>query len=91
MASVSAFPRRRTDMRGAIHVMTTNDARFEIGHESASGSSWGSFETFDGAQEAVVAAHRLNRNVYGDVCEVVIHPDVLGALPVTPGPTPGCF
>lgn len=47
--------------RGCIHVWAYPDGTFEIGQESHSGDSWGFFETFPTATEAVCAAYRLRR------------------------------
>lgn len=66
------FPTARRERRGTIHVMTGGAEGFEIGHESASGDSWGSFETFGTAQEAIAAAHALNRETYEGVCDVFV-------------------
>ena len=72
MGNLVHFPRRHDDSRGTVHVMPGNGSGFEIGHESASGKSWGSFSTYDDAQTAITAAHALNRNVYQGTCNVSI-------------------
>ncbi|KQS04514.1 hypothetical protein ASG11_09855 [Sphingomonas sp. Leaf357] len=77
MADILQFPRRET--RGVIAVYECGD-RFEIGHESASGGSWGSFSNYDEAGEAIAAAHALNRDVYEGVCAVEVSPAVRAAM-----------
>jgi len=78
MGNIIAFPSAPTGERGVIHVWRCRSGGYEIGQESASGNSWGSFETFDTAQAAIEGAYRLNRDLYSGVCEVFISPDVLG-------------
>ena len=72
MGNLVLFPRQHDDRRGTVHVMPGNVGGFEIGHESASGNSWGNFSTYDNAQEAIAAAYALNRDVYEGVCNVSI-------------------
>ena len=57
---------------GTVHVMPGNVVGFEIGHENASGNSWGNFSTYDDAQAAITAAYALNRDVYHGTCNVSI-------------------
>ena len=64
-----------------MHVWPTDDGKFEIAHESASGGSWGFFQEFPIASEAVAAAHRLNRKELGGLCDVDARPAVLAAIP----------
>jgi len=78
MADVIALPLAPRDDRGTIHVWAQNGL-FEIGHESCSGNSWGHFETFYTAEQAIVAAHALNRDVLDSGCDVDIAPPVLDA------------
>ena len=86
MGSVVPFRRTATLYRGTIHVMAGEHGGFEIGHESASGNSWGSFERFDNASEAVVGAYRLNRETYENGADVLLHDAVVAALPDDPEP-----
>ena len=67
--------------RGCIHVWMHGPREFEIGHESSSGDSWGSFDQFDNAIAAVAAARRLNRYTYGDEAEIYIPDAVRACLP----------
>lgn len=63
----------RDDDRGTVHVMGDRAAGFEIGQESASGNSWGSFAgPFATGQEAIAAAYALNRDQYGGECSVFV-------------------
>ena len=80
MGSVVAFPLMRCSDGGSIHVWACPEGGFEIGHESSSGNSWGSFELFDTAEAAVVGAHRLNRIQYEGKAEVFLSTGVLTAL-----------
>lgn len=65
--------RSPVETRGTIHVMPYRLGGFEIGHESESGNSWGSFEgPYDTVELATAAAHALNLRQYGGVCEVAI-------------------
>jgi hypothetical protein len=65
--------RPRPQSVGTIHVMPYRLGGFEIGHESASGGSWGSFEgPYDTVELATAAAHALNLRQYGGTCEVAI-------------------
>jgi hypothetical protein len=89
MGEVVSFGGRRTENNGIVHVWKTSDGGYEIGQESRSGNSWGSFDQFDTAQEAVAAAYRLNAEVYDGACEVFINEDVLADIPATPGPATG--
>ena len=87
MGSVVAFPAMRTPDLGTIHVWARPEGDFEIGHESSSGNSWGSFEEFATAEEAVAGAHRLNRVQYEGRAEVWLSNAVLAALhPASPFP-----
>jgi hypothetical protein len=69
---VIPFPIRRGERRGVIHVMGDRVSGFEIGHESASGNSWGSFSSYASGQEAITAAYALNRDDYEGVCDVFV-------------------
>lgn len=62
---------------GTIHIWMQSLDHFEIGHESRSGNSWGYFETFDSAEAAISAAHRLNFLEMGGRAEVYIPRAVL--------------
>ncbi|MBD3761472.1 hypothetical protein [Rhizorhabdus sp.] len=76
-ATILPFP--RPSHHGVVHVMPMDGGGFEIGHESSSGNSWGSFEgPFDTVELATAAAHALNIRQYGGACEVAIWADVLG-------------
>ncbi|NNG59778.1 hypothetical protein [Sphingomonas paucimobilis] len=66
------FPHRRDDRHGVIHVMGDRVSGFEIGHESASGNSWGSFSSYATGEEAIAAAYALNRDTYEGVCDVFV-------------------
>lgn len=89
MGEIIAFGRRAAHTLGTIHVWRMDNGEYEIGQESSSGSSWGSFDQFDSAQEAVAAAYRLNAEVYDGACEVFINEDVLADILATPGPATG--
>ena len=91
MGKILAFAAAPRGDRGVVHVWAQDDGEFEIGHESRSGNSWGSFARFPSAQEAVAGAYRLNREQYGNGCEVFISPTVIALLPVTPDPVAGGF
>lgn len=86
MSNVFQLRRPTNQNRGTVHVMLAEHGGLEIGQESASGNSWGSFETFSTAAEAINGAHQLNRQQYGGICEVSIHPEVLAALPPSTAP-----
>ena len=79
---------RRPENHGTIHVHLINGDIFEACHESSSGNSWGSFEHFDNAQDAVAAGYRINRETYHGRCDVYAHPDVAARLPSSPSPLP---
>ena len=58
---------------GTICVMGDKATGFEVGHESASGNSWGSFSgPYERGQDAIAAAYALNRDVYLGGCDVQI-------------------
>lgn len=77
MGDILQFP--RADTRGVIAVYQSDDG-FEIGHESESGGSWGSFSNYATAAEAIAAAHVLNRDEYEGVCAVEVAPAVRAAM-----------
>lgn len=59
--------------RGTVCVMGDKATGFQVGHESASGNSWGEFsEPFANGQDAIAAAFALNRDVYLGGCNVTI-------------------
>lgn len=91
MGSLILFPRSVSAPGGVVHAYPLEGGGFEIGHESSSGNSWGSFEQFDCPEAAAAAAYRLNREVYGNSCSVDLHTGLLAALPDTPGPDRGAF
>lgn len=91
MGKVLSLAKPPRDGRGTVHVYPLESSRYEIGHESRSGSSWGYFSQYDDPAEAVAAAYRLNNEGLGGECDVFINPLVLAALPVTPGPSEGFF
>ena len=80
MGDVVAFFRpdaaREPAEGGTVHIWMENPQHFEIGHESRSGNSWGYFATFNSAEAAIGAAHRLNREELGGKAEVYI-PDAI--------------
>jgi hypothetical protein len=86
MGSVVAFPPMQDAGNGTIHVWACPEGDFEIGHESRSGNSWGSFEIHKTAEAAVAAAHRLNRQQYEGRARVHLSTSALQAL--HPGSTP---
>lgn len=58
-------------MRGTVQVLPLEGGGYEVGHESASGGSWGNFRgPFATWHEAAAAAYALNREEYGGRCEV---------------------
>ena len=85
MAKILPFTRGRIASRGTVHVMPSVHG-FEIGHESASGGSWGSFDVFPDAQAAIVAAYQLNALQYGGACDVRICAEALGAVDTSTEP-----
>jgi hypothetical protein len=89
MGAVLVFPRQARDFHGCVHVMPGEGGGFEIGHESSSGNSWGSFDTFATAEAAVAGAYALNREQYEGRAEVVIWAPVRAALAVGPDPKGG--
>jgi len=59
--------------RGTVCVMGDKATGFEVGHESSSGDSWGSFSgPYANGQDAIAAAYALNRDVYLGGCDVEI-------------------
>jgi hypothetical protein len=76
MGSLFVFPTRRRDDHGCIHVWLLDDGRFEVGHESRSGDSWGNFTEYHTAEQAVAAAFALNRDEYASQCDVHVNEDV---------------
>jgi len=54
--SVLRFPAADRD-RGTVHVMPLQGGGFEVAHESRSGDSWGGFETYRRAEDAIAAAY----------------------------------
>jgi hypothetical protein len=87
MGKLLAFPRiegsTSNPARGCVHCWGKWGSGFEIGHESRSGDSWGSFQQFDEPEAAVAAAYHLARTIYGG-CAVHIAPSVIAAA--DPGP-----
>ncbi|MBB4153254.1 hypothetical protein GGQ80_001142 [Sphingomonas jinjuensis] len=72
-AQVIPFPRRGGVSRGTIHIGQTEDGDWQIAHESASGNSWGNFsEPFEHVWEAIAAARTLNRETYGNECDLAL-------------------
>ena len=81
MGAIVHFPFQRSHSCGTIHVMGDGRTGFEIGHESAFGSSWGSFAgPFARVGDAIAAAHALNRNTYGGLCEICAGDTVQGEV-----------
>ena len=70
------IPMRRLvgdDRHGTIHVLALEGGGFEVGHESASGDSWGDFSgPIEDAQDAIARAFALNRDDHGGLCAVAI-------------------
>jgi hypothetical protein len=63
----------RDSTRGTIHVTGNAVDGFEIGHESSSGGSWGSFSgPYRSGEDAITAAYALNRDTYEGVCNVFV-------------------
>lgn len=81
MGNVIPFPGVRPAPKagGIIHVWRGDLGIYEVGHESSSGNSWGSFSQWHDARQAVDAAHRLN-DEYGGDCEVHVSRAVLRDL-----------
>lgn len=85
--SIIPFPRTRKETRGCVHVMGDTETGFEIGHESESGGSWGSFSgPYKTGQEAIAAAYALNRDQYAGISEVYICSAALADFPPSPAP-----
>ena len=81
MSNILAFPRARDGSRGIVHVMPRKSGGFEIGHESASGNSWGFFAgPFDRGQTAIAAAYALNRDQLDGSCNVAICHEALADI-----------
>jgi len=60
MGSIVSFPAKRArESYGEIHVWRSCDDEWTIGHESASGGSWGAFERFPTREQAVARALEL--------------------------------
>ena len=81
MGKVIAFPlppSSHPPTGGAVHAYPLGDGRFEVGHESASGGSWGGFEQFDCPVAAVAFARDANRRLYGGRCSLEIDSRLLG-------------
>jgi len=66
---------------GIVHVMPACGGGFEVAHESSGGSSWGGFEQFRGAEEAISTAYGLARDQYGG-CAVSVCDEALAAVRV---------
>ena len=72
-AHVVPLPLPPRPLNGTVHVMGDKSTGFEVGHESASGSSWGSFSgPYDRGQDAIAAALALNRDAYAGGCDISI-------------------
>ena len=78
--TVLPFPAPARPNRGTVHVTTCEAGGFEIGHETASGSSWGYFATFDRAEDAITAAYALNRDQLDGSCDVYVSDAVLQSI-----------
>jgi len=63
--SLLAFPSTWDSGRGTVHVMGSPDEGYAVSHESRSGDSWGGYETFETAQDAIAEAYRMARYEYG--------------------------
>ena len=71
--SVIPFPLPQRPFNGTVHVMGDKLTGFEVGQESASGNSWGSFSgPYERGQDAITAAFALNRDHYRGGCDVRI-------------------
>ncbi len=70
------IPLRRVvgdDRHGTVHVMQLEGGGYEVGHESASGNSWGNLSgRIDDPQQAIARAHTVNRDEYGGRCAVSV-------------------
>jgi hypothetical protein len=80
--SASITPLRRPlpvrPYNGTVCVMGTKATGFQVGHESASGNSWGNFSgPFANGVDAITTAFALNRDEYNGGCDVQICPDAL--------------
>jgi hypothetical protein len=72
-ARVIPFPLPSRPYNGTVRVMGDKITGFEVGHESYSGNSWGSFSgPYSTGQEAITAAYVLNRDVYYGGCDISI-------------------
>lgn len=71
-ARVIPFPRVALPYQGTVCVMGDRIHGFQVAHESASGSSWGSFSDYTRGQDAIAAAYAINRDVYLGGCNVSI-------------------
>jgi len=85
------LPWARPKSRGVVHVWASDEGGFEIGHESATGNSWGHFDRFGQPSDAIAAAHALNRDKLDGLAEVSINPDVVSALATPASPEQGEF
>lgn len=72
-ARVIHFPLPPRPYNGTVHVMGDENTGFEVGHESASGNSWGSFSgPYKRGQDAITEALALNRDHYQGGCDIAI-------------------
>lgn len=80
--SASITPLRRHLPRlpfcGTVVVMGGKETGFQVGHESSSGNSWGSFSgPYVNGVDAIAAAFALNRDTYEGGCDVEICAEAL--------------
>lgn len=92
--SASIIPLRhplpRLPFRGTVCVMGSKATGFQVGHESASGNSWGSFSgPYANGTDAIAAAYALNINTYLGGCDVEICEDALADQRTNAKPTEG--
>ena len=62
-----------------VHVMPLGGGGFEVAHETRSGSSWGCFEHFTHAEDAIASAQRMAARYD---CNLAICGEALAAVSV---------
>lgn len=72
-ARIIPFPAVHHVERGTVSVSGDSVDGFRVSHTSASEGSWGDFlGPFPTGQEAMTAAHALNRDAYDGLCNVIV-------------------
>ncbi len=72
-AAILRFPLPERPYHGTVRVMGDKLTGFQVGHEGASGNSWGNFSgPYDRGQDAIDAALALNRDEYRGGCDITI-------------------